>query len=179
MPVGNLELRSREQFAMRLSLLLGIKKKSQTGLCQVTGRSEGTISNWVNGKRIPTQDDLENIAMYLEVTPGYLRDGRPGDPKVSRFHASDEVFSRIEREVDTLNKQESDPEAGDDPKPVAEEDPAPYGFSWDGVTVTRPLVELYLRTYLNKALKYPGGLFIAWHNIRKKLPLDEFDVSTE
>ena len=43
-------------------------------ISKATGVSQGSLSDWVNGKSIPKYESLKKIADYLGVTVEYLRD---------------------------------------------------------------------------------------------------------
>lgn len=44
-----------------------------------TGVAQSTLSDWKNGKSVPSVENLKRIARYFGVTIGYLADEEPAD----------------------------------------------------------------------------------------------------
>lgn len=45
---------------------------SQTYISGVTGKSKGTVSYWLSGKRVPSEESLEEIAVALGLPTDYF-----------------------------------------------------------------------------------------------------------
>lgn len=60
------------QFARMLKYYLMLNGKSQSDLVNDLGYEKSTVSNWVNGARVPKVDVIIDIAKYLHVGPGDL-----------------------------------------------------------------------------------------------------------
>lgn len=65
-------LQSQYEFSKRLIHSLIDINVTNAEFATMTGLSEGTISNYANGKRMPRGNELEVIATKLFVTPNYL-----------------------------------------------------------------------------------------------------------
>ncbi len=55
----------RERFSVNLKNALERNKRTQKELADYLGVSTATVSDWVNGKKIPRTDKLQSIANWL------------------------------------------------------------------------------------------------------------------
>lgn len=60
------------QFANRLEMLLEKNSVSRYKLAKEIGCTVTTVTNWINGKSIPSSDRLQMIAGYFGVSTDYL-----------------------------------------------------------------------------------------------------------
>jgi len=67
----------RGRFGLRLKLLLVYRSLTQRKLAAMVGHSEGTVSRWVTGERLPEYVDLFRVAKELGVSSGYFIDDEP------------------------------------------------------------------------------------------------------
>lgn len=61
-----------EETARRLKILLEERAMSQQRLSELTGIGKASISQYVNGRNIPSAKNAEKIAKYLKVHPQWL-----------------------------------------------------------------------------------------------------------
>ena len=57
----------RERFSVNLKNALIKNKRTQKDLADYLGVSTATVSDWVNGKKIPRTDKLQSIANWLSI----------------------------------------------------------------------------------------------------------------
>ncbi len=57
----------KEVFAQNLRKYMALNGKSRRDVCQALGYSYFTFSDWVNGKKMPRMDKVEQLAKYFGV----------------------------------------------------------------------------------------------------------------
>lgn len=57
----------KEVFAQNLKKYMALNGKSRKEVCQALGYSYFTFSDWVNGKKMPRMDKVEQLANYFGV----------------------------------------------------------------------------------------------------------------
>lgn len=67
---------NRDVFARNLSKFIKLKNKTQTDLVNDLGVSQSTVSDWINGKKYPRIDRLQQIADYLDVFKSELTEDK-------------------------------------------------------------------------------------------------------
>ncbi len=65
-------MKSINKFSTVLRQLRNEKNVSQKNLADFLKYSQACVSQWENGEREPSLDDLINIAQYFSVSVGYL-----------------------------------------------------------------------------------------------------------
>lgn len=90
--------------------LLTKKKLTRYQVSKATGVSQGTLSDWVNGKSIPKYENLKKIADHYGVTIEYLRDEEektPGPEGERRIALDDFTYAMYEegKELTEENKK--------------------------------------------------------------------------
>lgn len=63
-------------FKEKLKKFMDEGNLSQTYVSGVTGRSKATVSNWLNGKQIPSETVKQDIAVSLGLPGDYFMDDR-------------------------------------------------------------------------------------------------------
>ena len=63
------------EFQYRLQKAFAAKRITATELSRLTGINKGDISNYMNGKYVPKQDNCFRLAKALDVDPGWLMTG--------------------------------------------------------------------------------------------------------
>lgn len=62
----------RKIFSARLQHYMKITGKNQADIIRDLGYQSGTVSMWVNGRRLPRMDKIENLARYFGCQPSDL-----------------------------------------------------------------------------------------------------------
>jgi transcriptional regulator with XRE-family HTH domain len=57
----------KEVFAQNLKKYMDLNGKSRREVCQALGYSYFTFSDWVNGKKMPRMDKVEQLANYFGI----------------------------------------------------------------------------------------------------------------
>ena len=57
----------KEVFAKNLKKYMALNGKSRKEVCQALGYSYFTFSDWVNGKKMPRMDKVEQLANYFGI----------------------------------------------------------------------------------------------------------------
>ena len=57
----------KEVFARNLQTYMALNGKSRKEVCQALGYSYFTFSDWVNGKKMPRMDKVEQLANYFGI----------------------------------------------------------------------------------------------------------------
>ena len=57
----------KEVFARNLKKYMALSGKSRREVCQALGYSYFTFSDWVNGKKMPRMDKVEQLANYFGI----------------------------------------------------------------------------------------------------------------
>lgn len=57
----------KEVFAQNLKKYMDLNGKSRREVCQALGYSYFTFSDWVNGKKMPRMDKVEQLANYFSI----------------------------------------------------------------------------------------------------------------
>ena len=59
-------------FAKNLNYYMTINKKSRRDLCSALGFSYSTVSEWINGRKYPRMDKVEELARYFGINKSDL-----------------------------------------------------------------------------------------------------------
>lgn len=89
-------------FVKRLKKLMTEKNISQKKLAEMTGITQSSISDWVNGKYKPRQDKVYLLSESLKVSPAYLL-GYSDDKNLDQNIANNK--SKIDRLYNQLNEE--------------------------------------------------------------------------
>lgn len=57
----------KEIFSANLKMYMALNGKSRKEICQALGYSYFTFSDWVNGKKMPRMDKVEQLANYFGI----------------------------------------------------------------------------------------------------------------
>ena len=57
----------KEVFAINLQKYMALNHKSRKEVCQALGYSYFTFSDWINGKKMPRMDKVEQLANYFGI----------------------------------------------------------------------------------------------------------------
>ena len=57
----------KEVFSQNLQKYMALNRKSRKEVCQALGYSYFTFSDWVNGKKMPRMDKVEQLANYFGI----------------------------------------------------------------------------------------------------------------
>lgn len=94
-----------EQVFERIERLLDDHGKSQQNLLAVLGMNRSTYSNWKLGKSKSYLKHIDEIAGFLEVSPGYLLRGIEDGPEEGTKAAVEDEMLRVFRKL-SPKKQE-------------------------------------------------------------------------
>lgn len=88
------------------------KRLTRQGFATLMGVSQPTASEWFNGNRTPTLEQVETIARKLEVNPGWLAFGSRGMDKLENYQPATEPppgyyedVTRPESKVEPIKKR--------------------------------------------------------------------------
>lgn len=71
----------KEIFAANLKKHMALAGKSRKEVCQALGYSYFTFSDWVNGKKMPRMDKVEQLANYFGVLKSDLIENKKTAPE--------------------------------------------------------------------------------------------------
>lgn len=74
-----------ESFGKRISELIRRKKITQIALAEHLGKSNSSVSDWVQGRSYPDAKTLAYLVDYFEVSADYLLNTKFGDAQVNQF----------------------------------------------------------------------------------------------
>lgn len=71
----------KEIFAANLKKYMALAGKSRKEVCEALGYSYFTFSDWVNGKKMPRMDKVEQLANYFGVLKSDLIENKKSAPE--------------------------------------------------------------------------------------------------
>jgi transcriptional regulator with XRE-family HTH domain len=87
----------KEVFAKNLKKYMDINGKSRREVCQALGYSYFTFSDWVNGKKMPRMDKVEQLANYFGILKSDLiEDKKETAPEGGKSEAKQKLFALAE-----------------------------------------------------------------------------------
>lgn len=90
--MGNVD----KEIGLRIFNRLNISGKTQAELADYLGVTQASVSNWVNGVKIPRMDKIDKICEFLNCTRSDLLVGESQDSSLNRlFHY---YFSMLSKE---------------------------------------------------------------------------------
>lgn len=80
----------RKSFVINLKKLMTDHDKTQNDIAQIAGVSQGTVSDWLTGKKYPRMDKIQKIVDYFGLTvTALVNDGKGTsyylDPETARL----------------------------------------------------------------------------------------------
>lgn len=75
----------KKSFPDRFREVITNKDITQTELSKITGITQSSISDWLNGKYLPKQDKIDILAKALGVSPAYLMGWEDDDIDLSKI----------------------------------------------------------------------------------------------
>lgn len=90
----------------RMGFMLGKSGMSQKELAEATNLTEGAVSHYLKGDRVPRGAILLNIANALGTTVDYLKGYSDEERKSSAESEVDEAFRLLARNAKTLSEEE-------------------------------------------------------------------------
>ena len=84
----------KEVFSRNLQKYMALNGKSRKEVCQALGYSYFTFSDWVNGKKMPRMDKVEQLANYFGITIDELMTATPV-PHRSLPHITDLILTAV------------------------------------------------------------------------------------
>lgn len=75
----------KKSFPDRFREVIANKDITQTELSKITGITQSSISDWLNGKYLPKQDKIDILAKALDVSPAYLMGWEDDDIDLSKI----------------------------------------------------------------------------------------------
>ena len=89
----------RRTFSRKLQYYMNLTGKTQADIIADLGFQSGTVSMWVNGKRLPRMDKMEALASYFHCAPSDLYEEKVEDvPADALTGAIIEKVSRMSEE---------------------------------------------------------------------------------
>ena len=85
----------RKTFSKRLQHYMKITGKKQSDIIRDLGYQSGTVSMWVNGRRLPRMDKIESLAKYFDCQPSDLY-----EEKIVNENNIDEMILKRYHEAD-------------------------------------------------------------------------------
>lgn len=70
----------KEIFAKNLQFYMNENGKTRTDLCQALGFNYYTVTDWVNGKKMPRMDKITKLAQYFRITKSDLIEEKTEKP---------------------------------------------------------------------------------------------------
>ena len=168
-------------FALRFRLLMSYHDLTLRDIAAGTRCAVSTVGTWKNGRVPSSERVVERLAEIFHVSVEYLLEGRPAGRKggAEAGAVAGRVLEDLELLMRALEAQMGPVEAGwkdgreaPQPKGKAGKNGAGKGRK-DGVM--RAEVEAYVRAYLDRAEREPGGLAHAWVQLRREFPLDLYE----
>lgn len=87
----------KEVFAKNLKKYMELNRKSRREVCAALGYSYFTFSDWVNGKKMPRMDKVEQLANYFGILKSDLiEDKKETAPKDGLSEAKQQLLSLAE-----------------------------------------------------------------------------------
>ena len=87
----------KEVFAKNLKKYMELNGKSRREMCAALGYSYFTFSDWVNGKKMPRMDKVEQLANYFGVLKSdLLEDKKETAPEDGLSKAKQELYDLAE-----------------------------------------------------------------------------------
>lgn len=101
----------KEVFSQNLQKYMALNGKSRKEVCQALGYSYFTFSDWVNGKKMPRMDKVEQLANYFGIKKSDLiEEAKKEQPteidglSAKRKAYIDSIMQMSESELDRLGK---------------------------------------------------------------------------
>ena len=100
----------KEVFSRNLQKYMALNGKSRKEVCQALGYSYFTFSDWVNGKKMPRMDKVEQLANYFGILKSDLIEDKKEQPTendgLSKKQKAfiDKVMQMSDAELDRLDK---------------------------------------------------------------------------
>jgi len=87
----------KEVFAQNLKKYMALNGKSRREVCQALGYSYFTFSDWVNGKKMPRMDKVEQLANYFGILKSDLiEEKKETAPEGGLSEAKQKLFALAE-----------------------------------------------------------------------------------
>jgi transcriptional regulator with XRE-family HTH domain len=177
-------------FALRFRLLMSYHDLTLAEIAAGTRCAVSTVGTWKNG-RVPSSARVrEKLAEIFHVSVEYLLEGRPaaGQAGVKGVGEPETLAGKLLDDMELLvqalaaYKVSADGEGAEGKPAYAEaEEGKPAGNGRPPKTPKpestrlRRQVEGYMRQYLDRAERVPGGLEHAWVQLRREFPLDLYE----
>ena len=101
----------KEVFSRNLQRYMALNGKSRKEVCEALGYSYFTFSDWINGKKMPRMDKVEQLANYFGIKKSDLieetkKEQPTGTDRLSEKQKSfiDKVMQMSDAELDRLDK---------------------------------------------------------------------------
>lgn len=100
----------KEVFSKNLQKYMALNGKSRKEVCQALGYSYFTFSDWVNGKKMPRMDKVEQLANYFGILKSDLIEDKKEQPVVfdglseKKKAFIDKVMQMSDAELDRVDK---------------------------------------------------------------------------
>ena len=95
----------KEVFSRNLQRYMALNGKSRKEVCEALGYSYFTFSDWINGKKMPRMDKVEQLANYFGIKKSDLIE----EPKKEQPTGTDRLSEKQKAFIDKV-KQMSDAE---------------------------------------------------------------------
>lgn len=101
----------KEVFSRNLQRYMALNGKSRKEVCEALGYSYFTFSDWINGKKMPRMDKVEQLANYFGIKKSDLieetkKEQPTGTDRLSEKQKAfiDKVMQMSDAELDRLDK---------------------------------------------------------------------------
>ncbi len=163
---------SANSFGLRFRALLEEKRIEPTEFARSYGIARSTVFNWLKSETPPLAKHWTKLAKFFGVEERYLITGSPERPRHLDSGSNRHDLSRY-RKTGSSSDSHGIEDAGKDramlhPKhSVVPPDP------------TRTQIEDHVRAYLDLAEQVPGGIALAYYEVKEALPIKRMQQRIE
>jgi transcriptional regulator with XRE-family HTH domain len=94
-------------FAENLKRYMALNGKSRREVCEALGYSYFTFSDWVNGKKMPRMDKVEQLANYFGILKSDLIEAKKSDP-IKEIGQMSEAKMKLIALADSCTEEEAE-----------------------------------------------------------------------
>lgn len=89
----------KNNFAKNLNYYLDFKKISRNKLCSELNIPASTLSDWINAKKFPRIESLEELAAFLNISELDLLEDKIGSKKFNELNIDDKLNNEDKTEI--------------------------------------------------------------------------------
>lgn len=99
---------NKKVFAKNLKRYMQLNNKTRQEVCQALGYSYYTFSDWVNGKKYPRMDKVEQLANYFGIQKSDLIEDKEDQPAISEDNGLSDGQRKVIEFVKTVPEDKLD-----------------------------------------------------------------------